>query len=468
MREYPGASFSKLTEYPPDDFLQNMGQMKYGNTPLHMIVRSRVVTAKFIASSDTSIPLSSPPLVLPLLVAKGMEKLRENTLFGINNRNSAGHTPLMCAVLSKNIDAVKMLLRYVYLDTSITDMKGNTALLMAAATSVEITKILVASGGFRPNKNGVNPIMAAICSKYLSCDKSQEERKDICRILISAYPQGCVDGFSYKNALNYAIHFGHLDIADEMLDVIPDESLRRVLPSIEAFTDDNMIRKVLRKCGTEYIGQKCYAYIDHLVKYKKFHLYLQENPDVNILDTTGRTLLSNLCYHIAPLSYIKDVLDLHPADLNEPFFYACKTRNLEAADLLVQSGANIHYKTDEILRSFVWAFRSGSEMLDYLLSRGVAFNIDLVHYTKYERIDLIETALKHGVVPNHVILMEILDMKNESIFRKLVVLFLAHGAEYSRMFENIKSYTPNSMTAERLLFIRDESFNISLTKIAIY
>jgi len=457
--ELTGVRFKHLTEYTSD-------ALKHGNTKLHILVRE-FIDFDLIEFKST-----------------------------LNKRNKYGYTPLMCAILSRNLHAVELLLNESGTNLEIRDKQGNTAFLMAAATSPECLKLFIAdpeknmTNTIR-NKNGISPLMAVIVSKYTS----PSEKLEICQILIKTmYAIDLSDGVTHmRSALNYAMRSNSIEIIDMILNVIPVDliimnnlnllnDLFYSAPSPSEFkssTKEGFGRKrgddKLRLFMSKYKECQFWRNINVIylfIQTKTLHIYLESDPDVNVPCSNQKHLLSSICsfynnsnptYSDYILECISHVVARGAKDLNGAFICACKFGTVDHVKLLVDLGANINYQTEEVLLNFTrFNWRNSASILKYLLNNGVVFNIDLLEYINFARHELIEIALSYGVRSPD-LFKKILNRSSEEHFRKLAILFLTYGVSHDDL-ECGPSYTLD--INERIQFIKDESFNVCPVKCA--
>ena len=326
--------------------------------------------------------------------------------------------PIIRAVDNENVEMVKVLVKSKALNVNVVSQRKRNPLLLAARSgNLDIIKMLLAKAANVNFKNCKN-VTALYCSVYYGHAKVAQE--------LITHGADINERVNQRGTyLHLATRFNHVDVVKVLVEngaAINVEDHNKDTPLLDAVNNGKVeITKLLLKHGA----------------------------NVNFKDNDyGRTALHHACTKNGHPEIIK-LLIQHGVDLFAldsrgliPLHYAASNNNIPAAEILIENGADVNFKSISTDYATVTALHLASklghiDMVKFLIKNGVncnlqtSANLTSLHLLAYTgNIELAEILLKNGANVNSQLTDKTTPLHMAIKYNnvEIVKLFLNHGA----------------------------------------
>ncbi|RBR09474.1 uncharacterized protein FIESC28_09858 [Fusarium coffeatum] len=337
----------------------------------------------------------------------------------INGRNGEGNSPLSCAILANQEDAVRFLLG-AGADTNSKDMKIPPVFLAASVGSIGVAKMLIAQGTWNANA-------ASWSGQFYFVDVCNSENIEGVELLLQNGAKPNTTNLSGRPVLAQAVKKGNIELARVLLkygaNADTSDMSGNSLLSIAASQDRMDMMKLLLESGTNASSSNLsgVAVLVDAVSKRKLdmaQLVLDHGANASAKDLVGHPVLvlalrdSKLSQH-DKIRVVKMLLD-HGASPNvsdgtwgvAAICFAMETGSTDLVRMMVQAGANTKKKMS-----------SGETLLLYAIDHGRRDQAKLLLEAGADA----NAADKKGRTP----LMQAISRRDTELIR----LLKAHGAD---------------------------------------
>jgi ankyrin repeat protein len=354
---------------------------EYDVTPLHIAAKhGQLETAKFLVSKGAEVDSKDNLSITPLWYAAlyGAEDIA-NFLISrgadINVRSDFGKSLLQAASIGGLLDLMKVML-YRRVDE---DELNTTLLLASMAGRAEAVRFLLDQrANLRFHDSGMTPFTAAARYGHIG----------VMQLLMK---KGV--GIDETNSINWtALLFAARSCRVEAVRFL-------IAEGADVNANDNFGRTVLMYAASPFRQGD-----------DPFNKEVPEKEDC--LDILRLLIASGANINERAIDDNNSVIAIRVIDYDEKGFtalmYAARGGRIEIAGLLLDSGADINFKSDDGIDALLIAVREGdSEMVELLIDRGADINTKdangrtpLIYAVKWKHVSIFETLIEKGANVN--------------------------------------------------------------------